>query len=327
LTANELLALLGRTWSRLLIYPGGLAAFLLIWLIERTKNKEQRTQEPEPRTENHRTTGPQNREPRIEDRRSRIDLRRSSIFDLLSLIFYPLSSAAGWLEASAIVLPWLGLALLPLPHAAGMGRQIDLVAMLALLEWPLLLAIALELRRGATVSATRRLAAALNSYPPLILAALLLASAYGSFETTALARPPDAGTPAPAAWLHWLGAGAWLLALPGALGIGAFAAGPPQQHILRFGLWLRTLGLVALAALPWLPLVAGPDANDQGSISPAWLWLLLPPLAITALLWGYSRLTAGRAARPWARAYLALDAVLLAILIWAAYTALQARLA
>ena len=32
MTANELLSLLGRAWSRLLIYPGGLTAFGIIWL-------------------------------------------------------------------------------------------------------------------------------------------------------------------------------------------------------------------------------------------------------------------------------------------------------
>lgn len=305
MTANELLALLGRAWPRLLIYPGGLAAFLLIWLIERTQNRK--------------TAKPQNR--RTEDRGSRIEDRPAAIF-------HPRSSVAGWLEASAIVLPWLGLALLPLPHAAGMGRQIDMVAALALLEWPLLLAIAIEVCDcvAARARVARRLAATLNSYPPLILATLLLASAYGSFDTTTLGRPPDASTPARAAWLHWLGAGAWLLALPPALGIGAFATSPPQQPALRLGLQLRRLGLVALATLPWLPLAAGPDTNDQGNITPAWLWLLVPPLVLTALLWGYSRLTRGRAPQPWARAYLALDATLLAILLWAAYTALQARL-
>src|SRR5262245_31385493 len=46
LTANELLALLGRAWPRLLIYPGGLAAFALVWLLVRTPNKEQRTNQP-----------------------------------------------------------------------------------------------------------------------------------------------------------------------------------------------------------------------------------------------------------------------------------------
>jgi hypothetical protein len=328
LTANELLALLGRAWPRLLIYPGGLAAFGLIWLIERTKNKEPRTENREPRTGN--------REPRTENREPQN--RRTENQAAHPLTRSPAHPSGRWsvvsgrwsaLEASAIVLPWLGLALLPLPRAAGLSRQIDLVAALALLEWPLLLAVAAELRDGADarVRAARRLAAALNSYPPLILAALVLASAYGSLETMALARPPEASTPARAALLHWLGASAWLLALPPALGIGAFAAGPPTQRALRLGLRLRALGLVALAALPWFALVAGPDAGGQGGIDLTWIWLPLPPLGIAALLWGYSRLTAGRSARGWAHAYQVLDAALLLVLLWVAYNALQARLA
>ncbi|MFN8501573.1 hypothetical protein [Kouleothrix sp.] len=50
-------------------------------------------------------------------------------------------SAAAALAAGDIValaLPWLGLALLPLPFAPPMGRKTDLVVALALLEWPLL---------------------------------------------------------------------------------------------------------------------------------------------------------------------------------------------
>ncbi len=162
--------------------------------------------------------------------------------------------------------------------------------MLALLEWPLLPTIAAELRAGAAARAraARRLAAALNSYPPLILAALLLASAYGSLDTVALTRTPDTNTPAPAALLYWLAAGAWLLALPPALGIGAFAAGPPDSRALWLGLWLRRLGLVALAALPWFPLVSRPETGSQAEADLAWLGLPLPPLAIAALLWGYA---------------------------------------
>src|SRR5918994_58468 len=38
-TANELLVLLGRAWSRLLIYPGGLAAFGLVWVISTLQNR------------------------------------------------------------------------------------------------------------------------------------------------------------------------------------------------------------------------------------------------------------------------------------------------
>jgi hypothetical protein len=362
LTANELLALLGRAWPRLLIYPGGLAAFALIWLMTRTKNKEQRTKNKgagrtaEPRTEN--------REPGVlwANRRTRTKNKEAENQGVrrgfLSSILYPLSSSrhpftrspahplgrqsgrsierpyglwsvVGIMDISALALPWLALALLPLPRAAGLSRSIDLVVVLVLLEWPLLLTIAAELRASAAARAraARRLASALNSYPPLILAALLLASAYGSLDTTALTRTPDAHTPAPVALLYWLAAGAWLLALPPVLGIGVFAAGPPDSRALWLGLWLRKLGLVALATLPWFPLVARPEAGRQAEADLAWLGLPLPPLIIAALLWGYSRLTVGRSARSWARAYLVLDAVLLLLLLWAAYTALQARLA
>jgi hypothetical protein len=298
LTANELLALLGRAWPRLLIYPGGLAAFALVWLIGRA-------------TTDHR--------PPTTDNLSKMQP--------LSQFSIPVS----WLDLSAIVLPWLGLALLPLPRAAAIGRQTDLLAELALLEWPLLLTLAAELcdcSVDAYKRARSRLAAALNSYPPLILATLVLVSAAGSFDLVVLARAPGGATPARAALLHWLGTAAWLLALPPALGVGVFAAGAPAAPALRVGLGLRALGLAAIAALPWFPFVAGSDEGG-GLVGAAATWLLLPlpPLAIAGLLWVFARLTAGRSARRWARAYLALDAALLLLLLWAAYAALQARLA
>ena len=40
MTANELAVMLGRAWSRLLIYPGGMAAFGIIWLINMLQNRE-----------------------------------------------------------------------------------------------------------------------------------------------------------------------------------------------------------------------------------------------------------------------------------------------
>jgi hypothetical protein len=289
LTANELLALLGRAWPRLLIYPGGLAAFALVWLLIRTKKEE-------PRTENQRT-------------------RFGSRFSVLG--------------SSAIVLPWLGLALLPLPHAAAIGRQTDLIAGLALLEWPLLLAIAAELR-GCDAAPQRvrsRLAAALNSYPPLILATLALVAAAGSLDLAVLARTPAEETPARIALLHWLGACAWLLALPPALGIGAFATRAPAMPALRIGLGLRAAGLVAIGALPWFPLVATTDEHASITADARWLLLPLPPLIIAGLLWGFSRLTAGQSSRGWARACLALDVALVVVLLWAGYAALQAKLA
>ncbi len=319
MTANELLALLGRAWPRLLIYPGGLAAFALVWLLIRTKNKEQRTNQP---TTDHRRSDRESTDYGLQttDGHARQFPIPNSQFSI----------PGSWLDLSAIVLPWLGLALLPLPLAAAIGRQIDLIAGLALLEWPLLLTIAAELRSCGTEAhkqARSRLAAALNGYPPLILATLVLISATGSLDLAALARAPDTGTPARATLLHWLGATAWLLALPPALGIGAFATRPPGTPALRIGLGLRALGLVAIAALPWLALVAPGDEGTSATAGVRWLLLPLPPLMIAGLLWGCARLTAGQPARRWARAYLALDTALLLVLLWAAYAALQARLA
>ena len=125
-----------------------------------------------------------------------------------------------FLVLSSIVLPWLALALLPLPLAVALPRQIDIVVALALLEWPNVLAIRQDLREGDM----RRLAAALNSYPPLILATLALAQAGNSLELAALARAPGNPAAISTSALHWLGVIALALALPPALAIGPFAA-------------------------------------------------------------------------------------------------------
>lgn len=281
MTATELLTMVGLAWSRLLIYPGGLAAFAIVWLIGRLDER--------------RVTGESHAGSALADR--------------------PLPRA---LVISAVVLPWLGLALLPLPPAAALARQTDLVVLLALLEWPRVLAIAHELRPatpGAPTRASRRLVAALNSYPPLILATLVLALAAGSFDPLALARAPGEQAPAGLVLARWLGAAAWTLALPPALGIGPFAACPAGQRWLRVGQRLRALGLFAFAALLWVALIGEPR------------WLLpLPPLLLLVLLWGYHRVAAGQPARRWARAYVVLDALLLLVLLWFAYAALQQRL-
>jgi hypothetical protein len=277
------LVLLGRAWSRLLIYPGGLAAFGLIWLIDLLQKRA--------------------------------------------------PSAGSWiveefddprpLILSSVALPWLALALLPLPLAVALPRQIDIVLALALLEWPNVLAIRQELRLGGL----RRLAAALNSYPALLLATLALAQAGNSLELAALARPPGDSAAIGTRALHWLGAIALALALPPALRIGAFGDdGRPTDDrrpvfaagALLIGLRLRAIGLVALAALPW--------AGAEGT-SVALLRMLGAAALIAALLAGYDRLTRRQAARRWAWAYLALDLALLLALLVAAYLALQARLA
>ena len=109
MTANELLALLGRAWSRLLIYPGGLAAFGLVWLISTLQNRVSSPSAPHPPFPSP-VAG------------SGEPPQRRGEGSLLAL--------------SSVVLPWLALALLPLPLAVTLPRQIDIVVALALLEWP-----------------------------------------------------------------------------------------------------------------------------------------------------------------------------------------------
>jgi hypothetical protein len=307
-TSSELLALLGRAWSRLLIYPGGLAAFAAAWLMTVVQNRD-----PGAAAHSHKH-GDQSR----------------------------------FLLLTAIVSPWLGIALLPLPLATTLPRQTDLIVVLALLEWPRLLAIARELRAGGTpeqAAARRRTAAMLNGYPPLILATLALAQAGNSLEVAALARPPGELASVSAGLLHWVGAVAWALALAPALEVGPFAASPGgrsgepggekgftvlffhairgsvvrffQAGALQVGLRLRAVGLVALAALPW-------SGGQEGDV--ALLRTLAAVCVIAALLWGFDRLTVGQPARRWARAYLMLAAALLLALLWAAYLALLRRI-
>jgi hypothetical protein len=305
-TLNELLALLGRAWPRLLLYPGGLAAFAAIWLLAFLQARGPRPPAQDPR----------------------------------------LKARAWFLALGSLAPPWLALALLPLPPAPILSRQIDLLVALGLLECPLLLAIARDLRvphQATRAAAVRRLAAALNGYPPLILAALALAQASGSFELAALARVPGEPAPAFAAPLHWLGAAAWVLALPPALGLGPFASRarelrgqgrrplrPPKMPSIIFdsietGLRLRAIGLVLIAALPAMAAFGALDEGGLRTIRGLAAWALSPP-AVAALLWAYDRLLAGQPARWWARAYLALDVALLLALLWAAYQALQVRL-
>jgi hypothetical protein len=301
--------MLGRAWSRLLIYPGGLAAFSIIWLVFNIGAGRK-----------HRRTAPG----------------------------HPAAPSL-----SAVVMPWLGLALLPLPLATALPRQTDLIVVVTLLEWPRMLLIARELQASAPIEhaiGKRRLMAALNGFPPFILAALALAQASGSFEVAALARAPGEFASASASVLHWFGAVALVLALPPTLGIGAFRAETPHvfppRHAgyeeqdrlavlalralrgsvvqffalgtLQLGLRLRDLGLVALAALPW--------AGEQAGVAPL-LRMVGAICLIAGLLWGYDRLTVEHSARRWAWGCLIVAAALLLALLWGAYEALQSRIA
>ncbi|MBK9943290.1 MAG: hypothetical protein IPP13_16915 [Kouleothrix sp.] len=293
---GELLTLLGLAWSRLLIYPGGLAAGLAAGLLAA----------------------------------------------LLPTTPYA-GHAAGppaW-RLAAIVLPWLGLALLPLPFAAPLGRPADILVVLALLESPLLLALRHELCAGDTAvraAGRRRLAALLNGLPTLILAVLALAQVAGTFDIAPLASAPTADQPISLRVLHWLGALGFTLALAPLLGYGAFTAGytaerraPGARLVDRVASWLddglrlRAAGLIALAMLPWLAPFGALQA--QGPRGPLLIAASLAVPALLALLWAYHRLAIGRSPRRWAWAYLGLDGLLLAGLLWAAYAALLRQLA
>jgi hypothetical protein len=207
--------------------------------------------------------------------------------------------------------------LLPVPEARSFSRPVDVIMLLALLDWPLLLTIALQIRASGADSwrnGARRIAALLNGYPPLILALLMLALGR-SFEIAVFARPPAEDARLEFVVLHWLGAATLVLALPPILGIGPFSACAPDNVALRIGLRLRAIGLTLLAALPWFPLLG------------EWRWLLpVPPLLIALLLWAYHRFTVGQPMRRWGYVMLGLCGLQLAALLVAAGLALRERL-
>jgi hypothetical protein len=287
---NELLTLVGLAWSRLLLDPGGLALLVLIWRIWRAGRPASDTP------------------------------------------CYAGNGAAGLrlVSPSAIVLPWLGLALVPAPSATPLSRSTDLIVVLALFEWPRIVAIARDLHstdRAAAAAGWRRLAAALNSYPVLIVATIALAQSAGSFDIAALARAPVAAAPLSVHVLHWVGALAWALGLPALVGCGPFRAwepgtrpGSPPPDGVGWGLGVRACGLVLLAGLPWLAPFGA--LETEGSYEwPALVAIAAVPAALAALLWGFDRLTRRQPARQWAWGYLILSGLVLLALLGAAYAA------
>lgn len=327
MTLSELLALLGLAWSRLALYPGGLAAVGLMWLLARAEYGALVNRRGAPDREQEARAGYQG-------------TKRSAGAAELSSGSAPGGSGGDpqialppALALSALALPWLGLALLPLPFAQPLGRKLDLPVALALLEWPLLLRLAYELRsadQAIVAAGRRRLAALLNSLPTLVLASLALAQAAGTFEIAALARAPAAELPLARQALHWLGALALALTLPALLGYGPFAG--PRQPAPRLGgqaplawlawladdgLRLRAVGLAALVALAWLAPVGA--LQEQAPHRAAAIGASLAALLVLpALLWACDRLAARSSARRWAWGYLGLDALLLAAMAWAA---------
>lgn len=255
MSPTELLAMLGRAWSRLLLYPAGLTAFAALLVLGRI-------------------TSP-----------SKLDTQK------LSPIAYRLSSLL------IIGLPWLGLALLPLPLAAELTRPVDVVVLLSLLEWSRMWAATEEFRHGTVV----RAAAMLNSYPALILALLLMAHAKASFEVQALLQAPAGDAALPIQLSFWAGALALLLVLPALLGIGPFSAEPARDTALQIGLGLRAVGIAGMVICPWLSLL--PEDYQ---------WLLPGPLMLYGLLlWLFHRRTRHQRALPWAWGLYGLSIVLL----------------
>lgn len=300
MTAGELLALLGRVWPRLLLYPGGLTAFAIVWLMHRAR---------------HRRLAPRMSPGAQAEQRPHDANDPNAVITHTATADHESPKRITIIDISAIASPWLGLALLPLPFGAPLNRQVDIIVLLALLEWPLALAIVEDLRRKE--GAARRIIAALNSYPPRILATLALVQSARSFELGAFAQSPGQQATDAARALYWLGAVVWVLALLPALGLGPFGAGAPARRSISIGLQLRAIGLVAISALPWA-LIVGTESR----------WLLpLPPLLIAGLLWGVGRASARLTAQRLAYAYLLLDAALLIALCWAAFVTLRDRLA
>ena len=308
MTLAELLSFLGLAWSRLLIFPGGLCAFVIVWLVGFLEQRRISPIAPPCCT-------------------GAAALRAFSIASLRGTGAAALRSLPGMgaaalrslpgpspLTASAVVLPWLGVALLPLPLAAPLSRPIDLVVIIALLEWPRLLAITVDLHTGERLRGMQRLAAALNGYPPLALALILTAEGTGTLESMGLLRIPE-GTSA--LWWFWIGVGALILTLPPLIEAGPFALDAPDD--LRFGMRLRALGIVLITALPGIALLTRGGDED-------WWRIALPPLALTGVIWLVHRSTRHHSAQRWAHVYLILDVLLALALLAAGLLALRERL-
>lgn len=252
------------------------------------------------------------------------------------------------LPLRAAAMPWLALALLPLPFARPLGRGVDLLVIVALLEWPQLLALRMDLRAtdpAARAAGIRRLAAELNGLLLLALAGIALASAAGTFDLLPMMRGPGAPRPPEVQVLRWLGALGLIAALPPLLGLGPFAAqqtsasaaGLEPAHVpdlpapapetgtrsffpfafvraawatVADGLRLRALGFAALATLPWLG--AGGALETEGALGAVALAAcVLVPLALAGLLWACARMARGPLRR-WSWLCFAIGGLLLA---------------
>jgi hypothetical protein len=288
MSLNELLALLGRSWSRLLVYPGGLSMLLVLLAVAGVRGR----------------------------------IRSWHPADLLNLLRQPLRR---WRELSALVVPWLALAFMPLPRAVSLSFQFDLLLLLFLCEWPLWLCIADELPEQPQ-QGIRRLSNALNAYPLLIVSCLCFAAAYGTIEASVLGRAPDENTSLRTWWAFWLGALGLLASLPVLLQIGPFYVDLPTNPYLAWGLGIRQIALAAFVSMPWYSVVARIEVEYQAEADFSWIGMAIPMLGIALLIWLILRVPSTQR-KGWAWAYFALSIALLAALWYLSFDVLQTRLA
>jgi hypothetical protein len=226
---GELFGTLGLAWPRLVIYPGGLSALGLAWMLDWALASGKRRQ-------GYTGAAPV---PALHAAR-----------DLDSWSFVILS---------AVVAPLLVISLLPLPHAVDFPYSLDLPIALALLEWPQFLLLWLTWR-AEPPNASLRQRALLEGYALLLLAALALAQATGSLRLNDLifVWPQEINALDGASLLGLAGSLGWGLALLPLLELGPFRS-EQTKGALGLGCALRAFGHVLLATLPWLtPLASQP---------------------------------------------------------------------
>jgi hypothetical protein len=199
----------------------------------------------------------------------------------------------------ACAAPLLGLALVPLPGATSLERNVDLLTVLLLLDLPLWLHI---VREGPSKQRVAALAGILNAYPVLVLAALAMTATAGSLNLAALGG---------AGGLTSVGAACWALVVGGAVAPPALGG----AVLAAAALWLRCIGHWALAGSLLLSLG-----------SAAWPFALRVALglALAVLLLGAGRWLGRRVVWPRLLAWVSL--LLIGWLLWLAASALVARL-
>ncbi len=268
---GEWLGTLGLAWPRLLLYPGGLSALGVAWVLDfLLVSSADRSVSASPRVHEGATASS------------------------------PVDGAArggAWciLDLSAVVAPLLIISLLPLPQSGYFAYTPDLLVALVLLEWPSLCWYGPRCMPVLFGSAMAGAASSVSlpwtggqgemlegqrwrceAYVLLVLSLLAVAQTQGSLRLEALTVTSASATLAHQA-LRWLGMAGWSVALL-ALLLPEADLDRTMTGGLRWGLRLRTGGHVLLAWLPWLPLLQPRS------------WLVLLPLlflvcALTLVTW------------------------------------------